>query len=110
MVGRVLWGGANAREVRSGVHGSGVIAVTVDFGNADVPIIDIKPANKTASTIMRDAPYCDIPLPPHPDRLSRPCDDAALAAADVGRDGSVTSLDVLIIQHVAMRKHEFNQK
>jgi hypothetical protein len=46
----------NAREVRSGVHGSGVLVVTVDSGNADVPTIDIKPANKTASTKRRDAP------------------------------------------------------
>ena len=30
-------------EVRSGVHGSGVLVVTVDSGNADVPIIDMEP-------------------------------------------------------------------
>jgi hypothetical protein len=53
-------------EVRSGVHGSGVLVVTVDSGNADAPIIDIKPANKTASTTRRDTPCCDIPLPPTP--------------------------------------------
>ncbi len=29
--------------VRSGVHGSGVLVVTVDPGNADVPIIDMEP-------------------------------------------------------------------
>ena len=39
--------------------------------------------------------------PPRPPG-SRPCDDAALAAADVSRDGSVTSLDVLMILRVAM--------
>ena len=31
------------QEVRSGVHGSGVLAVTVDSGNADVPIINMEP-------------------------------------------------------------------
>jgi len=29
--------------VRSGVHGAGVLVVTVDSGNADVPIIDMEP-------------------------------------------------------------------
>lgn len=29
-------------DVRSGVHGSGVPVVTVDSGNTDVPIIDMK--------------------------------------------------------------------
>ena len=29
--------------MRSGVHGSGLLAVTVDSGNADVPIIDMEP-------------------------------------------------------------------
>jgi len=106
VVGRVLRGGVNAREVRSGVHGSDVLAATVDSGNADVPIIDIKPANKTAGTTRRDAPLLRQPpaashrSPDPPD--SRPCDDAALAAADVSRDSSVTSPGVLMILHVAM--------
>ncbi len=52
-------------EVRSGVHGSGVLVVTVDSGNADVPIIDIKPANKAASTTRHDAPR-----PHHPPAIS----------------------------------------
>ena len=29
--------------MRSGVHGSGLLAVTVDSGNADVPISDMEP-------------------------------------------------------------------
>ena len=57
-----------------GVHGSGLLAVTVDSGNADVPIIDTKPANQTASTTRRDAPCCATPMPPHTDRLIRPAD------------------------------------
>jgi hypothetical protein len=83
------------------VYGSGVLAVTIDSTNADVQIIDIKPANKTASTTRRDAPCCATSWSPDPPG-SRPCDDAALVAAEVRRDGSVTSLDVLIIMHVAM--------
>ena len=63
--------GVNAREVRSGVYGSGVLAVTIDSTNVDVQIIDIKPANKTASTTRRDSPLLCHPLPPHTDRLIR---------------------------------------
>lgn len=70
------WAPRNVRRastigVRSGVHGSGVLAVTVDSGNADAPIIDIKPANKTARTTRRDAPCCATPVPPHTDLLIR---------------------------------------
>ena len=49
-------------DVRSDVHGSGVLAVTIDSTNADVPIIDIKPANKTARTTRRDAPRYLTPI------------------------------------------------
>jgi len=40
-------------EVRSGVHGSGVLVVTVDPGNADVPIIDMEPG-AIKSRFMRE--------------------------------------------------------
>jgi hypothetical protein len=72
-------GWANAREVRSGMHGSCVLAVTVDSGNADAPIIDIKPREQDCQHHKARRPLLRHPLPDPPG--SRLCDDAALAAA-----------------------------
>ncbi|RJS68351.1 sulfopyruvate decarboxylase subunit beta [ANME-2 cluster archaeon] len=44
---------STAEEVRSGVHGSGVLIVTMDAGNADVPIIDIEPV-EIKGRLMRE--------------------------------------------------------
>ncbi|MEA1944382.1 MAG: sulfopyruvate decarboxylase subunit beta [Euryarchaeota archaeon] len=44
---------STAEDIRLGVHGSGVLIVTVDAGNADVPVIDIEPV-EIKSRLMRE--------------------------------------------------------
>ena len=63
--------GVNAREVRSGVHGSGMLVVTVNSGNADVPIIDIKPREQDYQQHKARRPLLRHPPSSHTDRLIR---------------------------------------
>ncbi len=44
---------STAEDIRSGVHGSGVLIVTMDAGNADVPVIDLEPV-EIKSRLMRE--------------------------------------------------------